>query len=44
MLYRSHREVEYIDVVMVQDVYTVFHVSRFWSIGDKLKIGVGAPF
>jgi hypothetical protein len=34
--------VKYIDVVVVQDIHTVFHVPSLGRVGRKLEVGVRA--
>ena len=40
VLYRCHGQVEYVDVVVIQNLNAVFDVSWFWRVCRKLKIGV----
>jgi hypothetical protein len=34
--------VKYIDVIVVQNIHTILHVTGFWGVGRKLEVGVGA--
>ena len=39
-----HGQIEYVDVIMIQNLDSIFNVAWFWCIRRKLKIGVCTPF